>query len=426
MTSVFRSTNRVLLCRATLVVLAAAAVCPGCGDDSGPSTGGDGSVTPPPDPPAPPPDADMAVPSADGGPNDAAPDPVDADRGPCPSPGTTRTVPCPRCGIASQTCEADGNWGDPTECMDQQECDPGMVEREDLFCGSRSRICDDSCHWRPWSEVSSGGECEAGTVERVTEGCPAGLTRERTCSTDCRWSLPTGACVGTCSGAPMPSRSGADPVCIPAGPFILGSEELPDAQPVREITLSEFWIDRTPVTRARFDQCLDEGVCIPLHPVDQELYDMLGPNDLAVYVNWSAAIFCEWDGGRLPSEFQWEKAARGPAPDERRHAWGDEDGGCEQHPWDGCRSSVIPADAFPLNVSPFGVRLLGIRREPTRTGEDTNYSDIPDIDPEGFAPASEGDRVFRGYGWLPSATRPPPPTACNRGSLADVALRCVY
>ena len=77
--------------------------------------------------------------------------------------------------------------------------------------------------------------------------------------------------------------------------------------------------------------------------------------------------FCTWDGGYLVSEYQWEKAARGAAPDVRRNAWGDADGSCTEHPWMGCRDWPFAMTSFPRSVSPYGMRLISSLFEATST-----------------------------------------------------------
>src|SRR5690606_37644458 len=85
----------------------------------------------------------------------------------CAVPGASRTIPCGRCGLASQTCGADGFWSEPTECLDEAECFDGEVERDTSRCGERARICDATCHWRDWTETAPPGACEPGETMLV-------------------------------------------------------------------------------------------------------------------------------------------------------------------------------------------------------------------------------------------------------------------
>jgi formylglycine-generating enzyme required for sulfatase activity len=317
----------------------------------------------------------------------------------CAEPGEMRTVDCGRCGIASQVCGDDGLWQPPSECFSEGECAAGEIERDTSMCGERARICDGTCAWLDWEEMTPPGECEAGATERFpSTDCAAGELAERTCSSSCAWEAP--ACVAGCVRSPMASLTGADPVCIPAGAFELGSSNvlLLYSRPMRTITLSEFYIDRFPVTKARYDMCRSAGGCVD--PMDLGTWAALNPDDYAIGMDFDASIaFCAWDGGAAPTEFQWEKAARGPSPDVREHSWGT-DGGrdCRFHPWVGCTQMPFAVTDFPMATSPYGIQLLGSM--PERTGSRwVDYDVIPDTDPTGSTDPADY-YVGRGVTWV--------------------------
>jgi formylglycine-generating enzyme required for sulfatase activity len=134
-------------------------------------------------------------------------------------------------------------------------------------------------------------------------------------------------------------------VTVPAGSFLMG-------EPVRTVTLPAFEIDRTEVTRAAYAACVATDSCaLPLK--EQE------PSPVAVtYVSWyHARAFCEHRGKRLPSEAEWEKAARGVAG--ALYPWGDDTVDCEHANYNGgCRKAgdrVAPVAGLPLGASPYGL-----------------------------------------------------------------------
>jgi formylglycine-generating enzyme required for sulfatase activity len=116
-----------------------------------------------------------------------------------------------------------------------------------------------------------------------------------------------------------PSVDQTDRVLIPAGPFTRGSNRgADDERPVRVKTLPAFRIDRTEVTRAMYARCVAARRCKPT-AVNLEAE----PNLPIADVNWGEArAFCAFAGGRLPTEDEWEKAARGG--DGREFPWGKE------------------------------------------------------------------------------------------------------
>jgi formylglycine-generating enzyme required for sulfatase activity len=351
----------------------------------------------------------------------------------CATPGMMRSVPCGRCGLASQVCQADMTWSTPGTCLGESECFDGEVETETVRCGERSRICDSTCHWRDWTEITPPGECDAGaTVIATSDACPPFETRDLICSASCMWE-ETRACSSICTRPPRPSLSGADPVCIPAGPFVLGGGS-GASSPERMVILSEFYVDRYPVTRARYEMCRAAAACPPAAAAYAAAYAALAPETYPAWLPIGAGpAFCTWDGGTLVTEFQWEKAARGPHPDRRMHSWGVEPADpCRAHPAPGCSTLefAITPTQFPDAISPYGVRMLGSLPERTSTPYLSGYAWIADgaTDP---APSSmPAARTVRGTDWYSFMTyRPVGDSAVRRlGTTGDgqLGFRCAY
>jgi eukaryotic-like serine/threonine-protein kinase len=178
-------------------------------------------------------------------------------------------------------------------------------------------------------------------------------------------------CVGvaaTSSLLLLPSASGAPPrprvdrVLVPAGTFVQGATGADDETPVRNTHLPAFRIDRTEVTRGMYGVCVAAGRCAPAkQPVTTEL-------DLPMTdVTWhEAAAFCAFAGGRLPTEAEWEKAARGT--DGRVYPWG-ADLTCERANWGNYENEgpcagknpgrPVRVGAYQEGASPYGVLDLG-------------------------------------------------------------------
>jgi formylglycine-generating enzyme required for sulfatase activity len=99
-------------------------------------------------------------------------------------------------------------------------------------------------------------------------------------------------------------------------------------QPVHTVTLDAFGIDKTEVTNALYRLCVENGACRPPQRTGSDTRSMYYGDPAyddypVVYVNWNqAAAYCQWIGGRLPTEAEWEYAARGP--EALLYPWGNE------------------------------------------------------------------------------------------------------
>jgi iron(II)-dependent oxidoreductase len=158
-------------------------------------------------------------------------------------------------------------------------------------------------------------------------------------------------------------------VSIPAGPFTMGSKEGPeDERPLHEVTLKAYSIDRFSVTNARFAEFLNAANASS----QARVYDFDDPdarihrrdvkwtvdagyeNHPVMEVPWSGAVeYCSWRGKRLPTEAEWEKAARGT--DARRYPWGSEPPDKRRGQFGAGWNETAPVDAFPAGASPYGV-----------------------------------------------------------------------
>lgn len=186
---------------------------------------------------------------------------------------------------------------------------------------------------------------------------------------------------------------------IPAGEFIMGAEDLlPDARPVHRVFVSAFWLDRYQVTNSQYRRCVEAGVCTP--PKDREAFeDAERSQHPATNVTWSQArTYCQWKGKRLPTEAEWEKAARGT--DGRRYPWGNSGDVINARLKSGeirtTHNGTEPVGSQSALASPYGVfDLVGNVSEWVKDwyGEDF-YQVSPSHDPQG--PARGSFRVLRG------------------------------
>jgi formylglycine-generating enzyme required for sulfatase activity len=205
--------------------------------------------------------------------------------------------------------------------------------------------------------------------------------------------------------APVDANVTQGMIMIPAGLFERGcnaSKEdctnKTDEVPFLEITLSTYWIDTTEVTQAAYRDCVTAAKCTA--PIKN--YDPTGHATYPVSnVTWQqASSYCAWAGKRLPTEAEWEKAARGT--DGRVYPWGNLTPTCQQAFWLDCPggdAGSVPVGTHPSGASPYGVQdLAGNALEWVSDWYDNSYYDVsPSTDPHG--PSSGVYKVSRGGAW---------------------------
>lgn len=181
-------------------------------------------------------------------------------------------------------------------------------------------------------------------------------------------------------------QSGSEMIYIPAGTFLLGSDPeedeyafLDEESPQIEVNLDAYWIGKTEVTNGEYLRCVEAGVCE--QNTYMHIYVPGEENNPLIYVTYDQAErFCSWIGGRLPTEYEWEKAARGT--DGRIYPWGSEVPTLENDlaniPMyvsdEGYGPDIFPVGSFPNGASPYGaLDMAGNVWEWTSTWYSLNY-----------------------------------------------------
>lgn len=269
--------------------------------------------------------------------------------------------------------------------------------------------------WTPVPTTPTASPQASDPPERTATPSPTNRPPTRPPATD----LPSEPERGEAYQSPV---DGMTLLFVPADDFVMGSLSdfqgaEPDEIPQRAVDMDAFWIDQTEVTWGMYEDCVDAGAC-PAPPAPRP--KGTGSTHPVTGVSWSAAdSYCRWVGRRLPTEAEWEMAARGD--DGRRYPWGwigapESSSGvrlnyCDQncpYPYadpsiDDGYETTAPVGSYPAGASPFGALDMGGNVwEWTADWYVSNYyRQAPSANPQG--PPDGIGRVMRGGSWLESA-----------------------
>lgn len=145
-------------------------------------------------------------------------------------------------------------------------------------------------------------------------------------------------------------------VFVPEGEFLMGKGEVYKNadSPQHTVFLDAFWIDKVEVSNAMYIKCMRAGFCTGL--VSDNIYyqNWVYRDHPITYVTWvQANEYCQWAGRRLPTEAEWEKAARGT--DGRMYPWGDDAPNPRLANFSGSMiHEAVSVYRYPLGASPYG------------------------------------------------------------------------
>jgi len=194
-------------------------------------------------------------------------------------------------------------------------------------------------------------------------------------------------------------------IYIPAGEFTMGSNSGANAKSTQEhkVYLDSYWINQIEVTNAMYALCYKAGKCRHTAHYDRYFDDPAYADYPVHYINWyDAKTFCTWEGGRLPTEAEWEKAARGIQ--DLRYPWGDIPPDNSLLNFNGFFQGPKSAYDYLTGISPYGLlNMAGNLQEWVADWYSADYySNSPYKDPPG--PTTGDLKVLRGGGYWDNAT----------------------
>ncbi|MBI5499825.1 MAG: formylglycine-generating enzyme family protein [Deltaproteobacteria bacterium] len=222
-----------------------------------------------------------------------------------------------------------------------------------------------------------------------------------------------------CHEGPDPCPAGTS--YVPCGPVLLGSdtgEGDGDEEPEHVVDVSAYCMDTDEVTNGGFAECVAAGGCTAPHAdgsatrASYYSHPSYAAYPVIAVDRDQAEAYCRWVGKRLPTEAEWEKAARGgceiAAPsgcgseDERTYPWGEDEPTCTLANFAGCAGDTDRGGARPAGASPYGVRDLAgnVQEWVADWYAATIYTACGAggcVDPGG--PPTGTERVFRGGAW---------------------------
>ena len=257
------------------------------------------------------------------------------------------------------------------------------------------------------------------------------------------------ACVGLAWAQKPPEEKTVPPgmVLVPAGEFTMGMSaddaakeckklhgeqcnkkefilDPKNMEPPHKVYLDAYYIDKNEVTQAEYDKCVFAGKCqsnrnLLRFPLPMQLL-LTRPRQPVIEVTWDdAQSYCSWAGKRLPTEAEWEKAARGT--DGRMYPWGNEfdgkkanfcDKNCKKffknndwalNNWDDGYMFTAPVGSYPAGASPYGALDMAgnVSEWVADMYQRDYYSKSPEKNPKG--PDGGTGCVFRGGDWIAGA-----------------------
>jgi len=221
------------------------------------------------------------------------------------------------------------------------------------------------------------------------------LTPTSVQSTMTPWVTKTGLEIGSIK---VSLKDGMVMVYVPAGEYFMGSNDSynRNEKPAHWVYLDAYWIDQTEVTNAMYQKCVDSGSCTAPYSIARYSNSQYADHPVVYVDSHQAKVYCQWAGKQLPTEAQWEKAARGT--DRHTYPWGNVAPSCSLANYSDCIVDTTRVGSYEAGKSPYYVYDMAGNAWEWVEDWYGGYSSGAITNPQG--PASGEYQVIRGGSWL--------------------------
>ncbi|MCP4601397.1 MAG: formylglycine-generating enzyme family protein [Proteobacteria bacterium] len=280
------------------------------------------------------------------------------------------------------------------ECKNSTDCAPGEVCLNYMCETQTGRDSDTDTDID--SDIDDDSDTDTGSGSNSDADTDTDADSDTSTDVDSDTGTDLGECV---DGDTFSGKAGITWVWVCGGTFDMGSNDgFDDEKPVHSVTVQSFQMTKTEVTFPQYKECHDAGVCTTANTGFGCNWNNPDYENAALNcASWQQSIdFCTWAGGRLPTEAEWEYAARNGG-DNITHPWGEEESSCDYTVMLDCEGDTLEPCSKPQgNTAQEICDMIGSMAEWVQDWYRENYDGAPTDGSAVDTESSDVGRVTRG------------------------------